>query len=191
MKRVFFWHWTLLGARDAQRGLKPPWLCCDSPESSHRVSFSAALLSPEPRGQPELSPQERVELQKLHFPSRSALTHQGESAHPNEKFPSVYGGQEQGKESAGQDVDGVGVHGIWALQWGQAEDRDCLKLHTASSEIPAFSKQPEKSTQQDTCPALMYWDPPVQSPEYSPGSCGSLTISLLSKDQVTWQQGQE
>lgn len=42
----------------------------------------AALLSPEPRGQPELSPQELVELQELRFPSRSSLTQHGDVCTP-------------------------------------------------------------------------------------------------------------
>lgn len=50
-----------------------------------------------------------MELQELCFANRSALTHRGESAHPKERFPSVCGGQEQGKEGAGQVVGQMGV----------------------------------------------------------------------------------
>lgn len=51
----------------------------------------------------------------------------------------------KGKKSAGQVV---GVQEIWALQWGQAEERACLGLHTSSSEIPAFPNCQGKEQQQ-------------------------------------------
>lgn len=189
---LFVCFWTLLGARDAQRGLESSWLCCDSPERSHRVACPAALLSPEPWGQPELSPQERVELQELHFPIRSALTHRGESAHPKERFPSVCGGQEQGKEGAGQVVGQMGVSRRFGHHSG-----DRLRTETALNftwlplKSLLFQTAREKSSSRysaDHLAALMYWDPSVLSPEYSPGNCGSLRMSPLSKDQVIGQQ---
>lgn len=78
---------------------------------------------------------------------RSCISTSSALTHPKERSPPVCGGQEEGKKSAGQ-VCGQGVQEIWAQQWGQAEDRACLGLHTSSSEIPAFPKCQRKEEQQ-------------------------------------------
>lgn len=143
LKWGFFWHWALLGARDAQRGLKPPWLCCDSAERSGRVSFPAALLSPEPRGQPELSPQEPLELQELRFQSRAALTHHGRVCTPQGKvsFCLWWAGAGAAKP---QCWTGCG----WGGRFGDRLRTETASNFTTSSEIPAFPKSQRKEQQQ-------------------------------------------
>ena len=109
LKRVFL-HQTAAGSQPhAQRRLKPLRLVVwwelqgltGSRFQRHRCT-AVIWLQPEPRGQPELSPQEGVELQKLqklHFKGRSALVHCRDSPLVPEKgFLAVYWGQEEGRE---------------------------------------------------------------------------------------------